>query len=111
MADIPTRSEIVFNGNAQQENLNIWGKLFIDKTGQGNDGWLVDSWSHSGTPYWRPLIMSAPLPENIHSLSASTHLSASWKLNKPSIEVRAHKLVFDLCPILPNSGPEPCPET
>jgi hypothetical protein len=42
MADVPTRIERVFSGNARQDNLNIWGKLFIDNTGKGEDGWLVD---------------------------------------------------------------------
>ena len=47
------RIERVFSGTARQDTLNIWGKLFIDKTGRGDDGWLIDSWCEGGAPYWQ----------------------------------------------------------
>jgi hypothetical protein len=53
MADVPTPIKRVFSGYANQDNLNIWGRLFIDQTGRGADGWLVDSWSVGGAPYWQ----------------------------------------------------------
>jgi hypothetical protein len=44
--------ERIFSSMEVQDNLYMWGKLFIDKTGQGDNGWLVDSWSENGEPYW-----------------------------------------------------------
>jgi hypothetical protein len=46
--------KIVFSGYERRDNLNIWGQLRIDNTGRGDDGWLVDSWSVGGAPYWQP---------------------------------------------------------
>jgi hypothetical protein len=30
------------------------GKLFLSKTDRTIVGWLVDSWSENGSPYWQP---------------------------------------------------------
>lgn len=37
-----------------EDNLHMWAKLFVSKTGRTVGGWLVDSWSTLGAPYWRP---------------------------------------------------------
>jgi hypothetical protein len=37
-------------------NLAMWGKLYISQTGRTVGGWLVDSWSQNGAPYWQPKV-------------------------------------------------------
>lgn len=32
----------------------MWGQLYVSKTGRVVGGWLVDSWSEHGAPYWHP---------------------------------------------------------
>lgn len=46
--------EKVYNRLARKENLCMWGHLYLSKTGQTGGGWLVDSWSEHGAPYWQP---------------------------------------------------------
>jgi hypothetical protein len=38
----------------RRDNLRMWGQLYVSKTGRTVGGWLVDSWSEDGAPYWRP---------------------------------------------------------
>jgi hypothetical protein len=35
-------------------NLRMWGQLHVSQTGRTVGGWLVDSWSELGAPYWNP---------------------------------------------------------
>jgi hypothetical protein len=37
-----------------EDNLHMWGQLFISRTGHTVGGWLLDSWSELGAPYWLP---------------------------------------------------------
>jgi hypothetical protein len=37
----------------REGNLVMWGKLHISQTGRTVGGWLVDSWSENGAPYWQ----------------------------------------------------------
>jgi hypothetical protein len=37
-----------------EDNLRMWGQLFISQTGHTVGGWLLDSWSENGAPYWLP---------------------------------------------------------
>lgn len=46
--------EKVFNRLERKENLCMWGHLYLSKTGQTGGGWLIDSWSENGVPYWQP---------------------------------------------------------
>jgi len=46
--------ERVYSRSLHKENLRMWGKLYLCKTGRTVSGWLVDSWSENGAPYWRP---------------------------------------------------------
>ena len=34
--------------------LAIWGQLHLSTTGQTVGGWLVNSWSELGAPFWQP---------------------------------------------------------
>jgi hypothetical protein len=43
------RSYLVHEGN-----LRMWGQLYVSRTGRTVAGWLVDSWSENGAPYWNP---------------------------------------------------------
>ncbi|HTQ62536.1 MAG TPA: hypothetical protein VMI32_20085 [Candidatus Solibacter sp.] len=54
MADETMLIEKIFSRTALQDNLRIWGKLFIDKKTQLLGGWLIDSWCEGGAPYWQP---------------------------------------------------------
>lgn len=36
------------------DNLRMWGQLYISQTGRTVGGWLLDSWSEHGEPYWLP---------------------------------------------------------
>jgi hypothetical protein len=38
----------------REDNLHMWAKLYISRTGRTVGGWLLDSWSEHGAPYWRP---------------------------------------------------------
>ena len=38
------------------DNLRMWGKLHVSQTGRTVGGWLVDSWSEHGAPYWQPKV-------------------------------------------------------
>ncbi len=38
----------------REDNLRMWGQLYVSRTGRTVGGWLVDSWSEHGAPYWRP---------------------------------------------------------
>ena len=31
----------------------MWGQLYLDKAGRSAGGWLTDSWSENGSPYWQ----------------------------------------------------------
>jgi len=44
----------IYSRSAHKDNLRIWGKLFVSKTGRTVGGWLIDSWSEGGAPYWPP---------------------------------------------------------
>lgn len=35
-------------------NLRMWGQLYVSRTGRTAAGWLLDSWSEHGEPYWLP---------------------------------------------------------
>jgi hypothetical protein len=37
-----------------EDNLRMWGKLYVSRTGRTVGGWLLDSWSEHGAPYWQP---------------------------------------------------------
>jgi len=39
---------------AHEGNLRMWGQLYVSRTGRTVAGWLVDSWSENGAPYWLP---------------------------------------------------------
>ncbi len=45
--------EMVGSFGGSEDNLHIWGKLHINRTGRTVGGWLLDSWS-DGAPYWLP---------------------------------------------------------
>ena len=32
----------------------MWGQLYVSRTSRTGEGWLVDSWSENGAPYWHP---------------------------------------------------------
>jgi hypothetical protein len=49
-----TLIEQIFHRSIVEGNLHIWGRLYVDKLGQTPGGWLVDSWSENGAPYWQP---------------------------------------------------------
>jgi len=35
-----------------ENDLRIWGKLYVNRTGRTVGGWLLNSWSLQGAPYW-----------------------------------------------------------
>jgi hypothetical protein len=39
---------------AHEGNLRMWGQLYVSRTDGTVAGWLVDSWSENGAPYWNP---------------------------------------------------------
>jgi hypothetical protein len=46
--------EMVRSFAGYEDNLRIWGQLYINKTGHTLGGWLLNSWSEHGAPYWTP---------------------------------------------------------
>ena len=53
MEQTQTWLEPIAHFNHMKDNLRIWGKLYIDKLNRTAGGWLVDSWSEHGSPYWQ----------------------------------------------------------
>lgn len=53
-AQVPAQIEQVYSRVAFKENLRMWGKLYLPRVGQAGGGWLIDSWTEGGAPYWRP---------------------------------------------------------
>src|SRR5882762_4530921 len=50
---MPDQVERILSRLTQKDNLRMWGKLYISQTGRTVGGWLVDSWSENGAPYWQ----------------------------------------------------------
>jgi hypothetical protein len=48
------RMQPVRNSVGHEDNLRMWGSLYISQTGRTAGGWIVNSWSELGAPYWRP---------------------------------------------------------
>ncbi len=46
--------EMIRSFVGSEDNQRMWGNLYISKTGPTVGGWLVDSWSEHGAPYWQP---------------------------------------------------------
>ena len=46
--------EQILSRDASRDNLNMWGKIAVDKAGRSVGGWLVGSWSVGAAPYWVP---------------------------------------------------------
>jgi tRNA(Ile)-lysidine synthase TilS/MesJ len=51
---MPDQIEKILSRLTNLDNLRMWGQLYVSKTGQTAGGWLVDSWSENGAPYWHP---------------------------------------------------------
>ena len=49
---MPDQLEKAYSRLRHRENLRMWGQLYLGGTGQTVGGWLVDSWSENGAPYW-----------------------------------------------------------
>jgi hypothetical protein len=54
MAGEITPIQLVVHRTGSKDNLQIWGKLYVDRSGQTSGGWHLDSWSVNGAPYWLP---------------------------------------------------------
>jgi hypothetical protein len=46
--------EMVSDRVGYEDNLRMWGKLYVNRTGLTVGGWLLNSWSELGAPYWTP---------------------------------------------------------
>ncbi len=46
--------EMVRSFVGYEDNLRMWGQLWLNRTGSTVGGWLVNSWSERGAPYWTP---------------------------------------------------------
>ena len=53
MAD-DSQIQQVLGRNGSEGNLYMWGKLYVYRPALTVAGWLVDSWSINGSPYWQP---------------------------------------------------------
>jgi hypothetical protein len=51
---MPEQVEKILSRITHKDNLRMWGQLYVSKTGRTVGGWLVDSWSEHGAPYWTP---------------------------------------------------------
>lgn len=51
---MPDQIEKIHNRLTREGNLLMWGHLYVSKTSRTVGGWLVDSWSENGAPYWTP---------------------------------------------------------
>lgn len=44
--------EMVRSFVGYEDNLRMWGQLYINRTGSTVGGWLLNSWSEHGALYW-----------------------------------------------------------
>lgn len=51
---MPSKTEIVVRKSKTEKNLRMWGHLYIDVLDRKIVGWIVNSWSENGEPYWYP---------------------------------------------------------
>jgi hypothetical protein len=51
---MPDQIEKIYARLIHQGNLVVWGQLYVSNTGRTVGGWLVNSWSENGAPYWHP---------------------------------------------------------
>ena len=51
---MPNQIERILSRLTHKDNLRMWGQLYVSRTGRTVSGWLVDSWSENGAPYWHP---------------------------------------------------------
>ena len=48
------RLEMVRSFLGHEDKIRIWGNLYVGQTGRTIGGFLVNSWSELGAPYWQP---------------------------------------------------------
>jgi hypothetical protein len=48
------RLQMIRSFVGSDDNLRMWGNLYTSQTGRTIGGWLVNSWSELGAPYWQP---------------------------------------------------------
>jgi hypothetical protein len=48
------RLQMVRSFVGHDDNLQMWGSLYVSQTGRTVGGFLVNSWSELGAPYWQP---------------------------------------------------------
>ena len=46
--------EMVRSFVGHEDNLRMWGQLYVSHTGRTVGGWLLNSWSELHAPYWNP---------------------------------------------------------
>lgn len=46
------RVQMIRSFVGHEDNLRIWGKIYVSQTGRTAGGWLLHSWSENGKPYW-----------------------------------------------------------
>ena len=46
--------EMVRSFVGYENNLQMWGQLWLNRTANTIGGWLLNSWSQLGAPYWTP---------------------------------------------------------
>jgi hypothetical protein len=49
---------------SHEGNLVMWGQLYLSNTGLTAGGWLVNSWSGIGAPFWTPKLHWLDKKEN-----------------------------------------------
>jgi len=54
MPDESRRIERIFSRSGLRGNLGMWAHLNVDTSGTTAGGWLVNTWSQGGAPYWQP---------------------------------------------------------
>jgi hypothetical protein len=48
--------EMVRSFAGYEDSKRMWGRLYVNRTGNTVGGWLLDSWSEHGAPYWMPKV-------------------------------------------------------
>lgn len=74
--------EKVYSRSKHKGNLRMWGQLYISASERTVGGWLVDSWSENGAPYWHCKMHWFDKKENkLHS----AHLNVDFRPSAVSL--------------------------
>jgi hypothetical protein len=86
---------------AHEGNLRMWGQLYVSRADGTVAGWLVDSWSENGAPYWNPKMHWLDRRENnLYNVYLDIGLEqSSMNLHGEDIDIDGERAKFILATV------------